>query len=157
MHFSKSASSKIIPAFFPPSYEKNNIRVKISNSSEVFIVNFEHILHLFLVFLLLTLNKWTLAGILLKNRSIKDKINLTPVNQYPVGIYLFKFNNRNTTTMCENIIQVSVLVHWTSKRRLSKLNDYFEHWLSHKFPGNEKKDRKATTVLHPFKGNALNT
>ena len=30
--------------------------------SGVFIINFEHILHTFLVFLLLTLNKYMLAG-----------------------------------------------------------------------------------------------
>ena len=35
---------------------------KVNNRSGIFIVNFEHISHLVLVFLLLTLNKQMLAG-----------------------------------------------------------------------------------------------
>ena len=37
--------------------------------SGVFIVNFEHILHLVIVFLLLTLNMWLLAGLQQKKTS----------------------------------------------------------------------------------------
>ena len=39
--------------------------MKTSRRSGVFIVNFKYILHLFLVFLLLTLNKQMLPGLLL--------------------------------------------------------------------------------------------
>ena len=38
--------------------------------SGVFIVNFEHILHLVLVFLLLTLNMWLLAGLQQKKLNL---------------------------------------------------------------------------------------
>ena len=57
--------------------------------------------------------------------------------------------------MCENIVPVSLLLLWTSKRRLSNFDDYFGHWISYEFPGNEKKTEKATTVLQ-FKSNAFN-
>ena len=44
--------------------------VEKSGCSGVFIVNFKHISHLFLMFLLLTLDKYMLAGLLLaQNKS----------------------------------------------------------------------------------------
>ena len=50
--------------------------------SGVFIVNFEHILHFFLVFLLLTLNKWILAEIVVFSSNYLGpgpfKIKLVP-------------------------------------------------------------------------------
>ena len=58
--------------------------------SGVFIVNFEHISHLFLVFLLLTLNKLMLYGIVLtwgaalNLPKVQYNYSLPPAHQYPV-------------------------------------------------------------------------
>ena len=52
---------------------------KVDNSrSDVFIINFEHISHVFLVFLLLTLSKSTLVGLLnqFENSSLFSRITL---------------------------------------------------------------------------------
>ena len=70
----------------------------------VFIINFEQISHLFLVFLLLTLSRYTQAGKLICNQS---SINMTNIVTHlfqmlhfyttnAANIYLFKVNNRNT-------------------------------------------------------------
>ena len=58
--------------------------------SAVFIVNFENILHHFLVFLLLNLNMQLPARILLLCPSYNIII------YYPANFYLFKTNNKNT-------------------------------------------------------------
>ena len=73
---------------------------KVKRLSGVFIVIFEHISHLFLVFLLLTLKKWMLAGNM--PRRIWDHIN-------PSNIYLFKVNNKNIRKRI-NVILLSLLL-----------------------------------------------
>ena len=98
--------------------------------SDVFIVSFEHILHLLLVFLWLTLNSkclrggfyqkylsviWNICHLLMfihwsfltgcdyfKSLSAESRCFLAqPKGQITqLGIYLLKVNNRNTRTMC---------------------------------------------------------
>ena len=65
-----------------------------SRRSGVFIVNFEHISHLFLVFLLLTLNKQMLAGIL------KISVNEFISNQSRPSVYNF---TKNRTSLEEYV------------------------------------------------------
>ena len=55
--------------------------------SDVFMVNFEHILYLFLVFLLLIFNKEMLAGLFLINLKKSLHLNLSV---YPGGMLLWK-------------------------------------------------------------------
>ena len=57
--------------------------------SGVFTVNFEHITHLFLLFLLLNLNKKMFTGQIL--------------NLFLRGNKMFKVDNRNTRTRCKNV------------------------------------------------------
>ena len=117
--------------------------------SGVFNVNFEHILHFFIVFLLLTLNrsmlvelvnlkhsicknlwkvfKWKLlwtSTILQEKTSIRiiiKRYNSLVTHLWwsyfhnPVGIYMFKANNRNTRTSCEICSKLKIK---TPERRL---------------------------------------
>ena len=55
---------------------RNRCEICSKLTISVFIVNFEHISHLFLVLLLLTLNKWMLAGLCLWTSSY-DILNKT--------------------------------------------------------------------------------
>ena len=72
-------------------YVQNMLTIKATEQrqwrrSGVFIVNFEQISHLILVFLLLTLSR---------------KFRLGKVSPFPSVAYLFKVNNANAIGMCE--------------------------------------------------------
>ena len=69
-------------------YNKNTGTTSIRRSG-VFIVNFEHISHLFLVFLLLILNKSILAGLNLFCNSFHVSVRfLSPENIWkPLGVF----------------------------------------------------------------------
>ena len=64
--------------------------------SGVFIVNFEHISHPFLMLLLLTLNRLAVSW------SVHDAGNI------PANIYLFKVNNINSTKCCETCLKLTI-------------------------------------------------
>ena len=92
--------------------------LKINKGSGVFIVNFEHILHLFLVLLLLTLNRWMFAGGRLciflsrlffqKRSEIGTHLSNTIPAGTPAGIPLLKTNHKNTRARYEIWTKLSI-------------------------------------------------
>ena len=73
--------------------------------SGVFIVNFEHICYIVLVFPLLAFNNYMPAGKVLSEHKTLWCRSLSKIafqfyyiwcNSYPVGIYMFKVNNKNS-------------------------------------------------------------
>ena len=77
-----------------------------------FIVTFEQISHIVLVFLLLTLSKWMTAGYIMPNlqlRSFWFWLYLTFGYPIPVSIYMFKVNNKDTRTT-PRVVLVSLLL-----------------------------------------------
>ena len=58
---------------------------KVNNKDTIFIVNFKHISHLVLVFLLLTLNMYLPAGLLALTKSIQSEKS----GRYFLTIHLF--------------------------------------------------------------------
>ena len=85
-------------------FKINNKSTKKSRS-DVFIVNFEHVLHFFLRFLSLTLNKQMLAG---KQSGIIYEYSLA-------NNYLHKVNDRNTNASYEIYSKATIK---TSKQHL---------------------------------------
>ena len=70
------------------------------------IVNFEHILHLFLPFLLLALNKLMVAG-------GKLKVFYLEIFQFPANIYLFKVSKRKSFEIYSKLtIKTLEWCHW---------------------------------------------
>ena len=87
--------------------------------SNVFIVNFEQMSQIVLVFLLLTLNKYMPAGVVLAISS--------------ANIYLFKFTNRNTRKRCKICSELKIKTSkWRHWRRCGVLLVNFDH-ISHFF------------------------
>ena len=83
--------------------KKYEIYSKLTIKLTIFIVDFEHISHLFAVFLLLSLSIYSFA-----QNKIKLSFNyelLIP----PVSIYLFKVNNENTRTVWSDVNDVILM------------------------------------------------
>ena len=90
--------------------------------SGIFIVNFEHILHLVLVFLLFTLNMWLPAGMYLTNLESMPPTNSNEIIASPANIYLFKFSNRNVRARCGICSKLTIK---TPERRQWRRSDVF--------------------------------
>ena len=88
-------------------------------------VNFEHISHLTLVFLLLTFSadNCRLGYI----QIITNVLSLLTRYFYPAGNYMFKVNNRNTRTRCEICSKLTIKTpkrrHWAFQ--MKNLVQYF--------------------------------
>ena len=104
--------------------EQKKYQNDIWSRSGVFIVNSEHILQVFLVLLLLTLNKLMLAGLIVNSQCIHYKIlciNLVFTrsafnrNCFQASIYLLKFNSGNIRAMCKICSKLTIKTerhHW---------------------------------------------
>ena len=90
-------------------------------SSDVFNVNFERILRLFLVSLLLILNRYICA-------EVHGHCSNVFTNNFPAGNYMFKVNNKNPRTWCEICSKLKIKApkqrNW---RRSGVFNVNFEH------------------------------
>ena len=89
--------------------------------SGVFIVNFEHISHLAVVFLLLTLNIWMPIGkgsVVWKGLRLSNSRVVFESQRSPPNVYLFKVSIRNTRKRCEICSKLTINTpkqhHWRS-------------------------------------------